>query len=83
VEEGLAHAENGIDAAILDLDLGGRSSAPIAERLKARGIPILTVAAGSASENVTTAFLAKPFTDPELIAALSAVLRSAAAARSA
>jgi two-component sensor histidine kinase/CheY-like chemotaxis protein len=83
VEEGLAHAENGLDAAILDLDLAGRSSAPIAERLKARGIPILTVAAGSASENVTTAFLAKPFTDPELIAALSAVLRSAAAAKSA
>jgi PAS domain S-box-containing protein len=83
VEEGLAHAEHDLDAAILDLDLGGRSSTPIAERLRARGVPILTVAAGSASENVTTPFLAKPFTDPELIAALSGVLRSAAAAKSA
>jgi DNA-binding response OmpR family regulator len=79
VEEGLAHAENGIDAAILDLDLAGFSSAPIAARLKERGIPILTVAAGAAQDNVTTAFLAKPFTDPELIAALSGLFRSAAA----
>ncbi|MES1204208.1 MAG: HWE histidine kinase domain-containing protein, partial [Pseudomonadota bacterium] len=78
VEEGLAHAENGLDAAILDLDLAGNSSAPIAERLKARGIPILTVAAGTAGEAATTPFLAKPFTDQELIGALSGLLRSAA-----
>lgn len=79
VEEGLAHAENGIDAAILDLDLAGFSSAPIAARLKERGIPILTVAAGAASDGITTPFLSKPFTDPELIAALSGLFRSAAA----
>ncbi|HWA22802.1 MAG TPA: HWE histidine kinase domain-containing protein [Caulobacterales bacterium] len=78
VEEGLAHAENGIDAAILDLDLAGRSSGPIAERLKSRGIPILTVAAGTTGGAVTTPFLAKPFTDQELIAAISGLLRSAA-----
>ncbi|MEJ0022603.1 MAG: HWE histidine kinase domain-containing protein [Alphaproteobacteria bacterium] len=83
VEEGLTHAEHRLDAAILDLDLAGHSSAPIAARLKARGIPILTVAAGSASDNITTPFLAKPFTDPELIAALSGLFRSAAAAKSA
>jgi DNA-binding response OmpR family regulator len=81
VEEGLLRAEeNGIDAAILDLDLGGFSSAPIAARLKARGVPILTVAASmKAGERVDTPFLAKPFTDPELIAALSAVLAARAA----
>ncbi len=81
VEEGLLRAEDdGIDAAILDLDLGGYSSAPIAARLKARGVPILTVAASmKIGERVDTPFLAKPFTDPELIAALSSVLAARAA----
>lgn len=83
VEEGLAQAEGGIDAAILDLDLNGFSSAPIAERLKSRGIPILTVAASNAGQTISTPFLAKPFSDPELLAALSALVGAGAAANSA
>lgn len=40
IEEALAAAETGaFDAAILDVNLGGRHSFPVADLLQARGIP--------------------------------------------
>ncbi|HYE45860.1 MAG TPA: HWE histidine kinase domain-containing protein [Caulobacter sp.] len=41
VEEALGHAEAELDAAVLDVNLGGRLVTPVAQRLVARGVPFV------------------------------------------
>lgn len=41
VDEAMALAEASLDAAVLDVNLGGRLVTPVAERLQARGIPFV------------------------------------------
>jgi CheY-like chemotaxis protein len=67
----------GFDVAILDLNLAGRLTYPIAEAIRARGLPLI-FATGYAAQGILDAFkncpiLAKPFTRAELEAALMAV----------
>ncbi|WP_336959935.1 response regulator [Sphingobium aquiterrae] len=67
VPDGCAAAqEEGIDAAILDCNLHGEKSWPVAEILSARGIPFVFATGGNA-DDVPTALahypsIAKPFT---------------------
>jgi DNA-binding response OmpR family regulator len=53
---------NWIDRAVLDLDLGGEMSFPIADRLEAAGIPYV-IATGCARESLPERFRAKPRLD--------------------
>jgi len=77
--EGLRKAETEtFDCAILDVNLDGRPSFPIAEALRRRGIPFLFVT-GYGAKGVDPNFaadpvLAKPFMQGELAAALSKLL---------
>ena len=41
VDEAMALAETPLDAAVLDVNLGGRLVTPVAERLQARGVPFV------------------------------------------
>jgi PAS domain S-box-containing protein len=41
VDEAMAHAEAALDAAVLDVNLGGKLVTPVAERLAARGVPFV------------------------------------------
>lgn len=66
------------ELAILDLNLGGESSLPIADDLMARGVPII-FASGYGSAGLPPRFrakpmLAKPFDPAELIVKLAALL---------
>ena len=86
VEEAVAAAESeGIDAAVLDVNVNGGDSFPAAERLLARGIPFL-FATGYARDGLDTAIVApilhKPYLQHQLIAALTELLngRSGSAA---
>ena len=80
LSEGLAAvAEHAFDLALLDVNLGGEDSSPIAEALQARDIPYI-LATGYAAADVKGAdrcsgVLSKPF-DHE---ALASVLRQAEA----
>ena len=73
----LASAEQ-IDVAVLDINLGGERSYPVAEKLQARGIPfIFSSGYGHTEEN--TAFsavpiLGKPYHPSDLADALARVL---------
>ncbi len=79
--DGLRKAETGVfDFAILDVNLDGRSSFPIAEVLMKRGIPFLFVT-GYGARGLDPIFaghpvLAKPFLQTELAAALSKLLKA-------
>lgn len=79
--EGLRKAEKEmLDCAILDVNLDGRPSFPIAEALRKRGIPFLFVT-GYGSKGINPTFaahpvLAKPFLQTDLAAALSKVLKT-------
>jgi DNA-binding response OmpR family regulator len=71
--------EQGCEAAILDANLAGVSAAPVAETLKARGIPFI-VLSGYNNEQLTgllsdAPFLAKPY-DPDDLVALVRSLRA-------
>ena len=79
VEPALAFIEaSAFDAAILDANLAGVSSAPVAAALTARSIPFLVVS-GYATTQQNAAFAAglhvqKPFQTEALIEALQSVL---------
>ncbi|MDX2156444.1 MAG: response regulator [Hyphomicrobiaceae bacterium] len=65
------------DAAVLDANLGGESSQPVAARLQATGVPFLLLTA-YASDRLGRSFgvaprLIKPFTQERLRAALAAL----------
>jgi DNA-binding response OmpR family regulator len=72
--------ETELDAAVLDINVGGRRSDPVAEALSGRGVPLVFATgygegawAGAADAPVLT----KPFTERALVAALSRVLKGA------
>ena len=75
--EGLALAEREeLGAAILDINLGGERSTPIAEALQRRGVPFVFASGyGSAPEGFDAPLLGKPYRDSDIDAALKAVLR--------
>ena len=79
VEAALASVETcALDAAILDANLAGVSSAPVATALTVRSIPFLVVS-GYATTQQNGAFAAgvhvqKPFQTEELIQALRSIL---------
>jgi DNA-binding NtrC family response regulator len=67
----IAVESNGFDGALLDLNLRGVASSPVAEALTARGIPFILLT-GSAeltlpSEFRDSPFCSKPFTSEKLI----------------
>ena len=74
----LALAESeGIDAAVLDINLRGERVDPIADRLKARGVPVLFatgygVAAGVYCRDAPV--IDKPYTQERLVSALMRAL---------
>ena len=66
------------DFAILDINLRGNSTEPVAAQLRARGVPFLFVS-GYGNTQLSQQFLdapllAKPFRDEQLIRAIKAVL---------
>ena len=73
----LATAER-LDAAILDIDLGGAFSYPVAETLRHRGIPFVFATAFTADqlpeEFRAAPRIEKPFSPRQLIAAVRAIL---------
>jgi CheY-like chemotaxis protein len=73
----LALAESApCDAAILDLNLEGRESYPVADVLRQRGIPVIFSTGYDAvrSEYGGCPCLRKPFQQPQLIAVLAGLL---------
>jgi CheY-like chemotaxis protein len=67
-----------IDAAVLDVNLAGATTAPVAERLRARGIPF-AFATGYGVSGLPAGFedsplLQKPFQEHDLTAVLSRTL---------
>lgn len=72
-----------LDAAILDVNLAGEVTAPVAAALAARGVPFLFATgygrAGLPPGHEDAAVLAKPFAERDLVAALAALLSPAEA----
>jgi len=67
-----------LQLAILDLDLKGHSTAPLAAKLRSKGVPFM-VCSGSQVEDVTGIFanvttLSKPYQDAELLGAVNALV---------
>lgn len=81
VEDGISCAQsNTLDVAILDVDLDGRRSTPIADVLAERGVPFIFVT-GFADAELPARFrhaprVPKPFTASQLRAALTAATAS-------
>lgn len=80
VEEALAavEAEGPLDAALLDVNLAGREVFPVAEALKARGVPVV-FSTGYGEGGLSEAWrgspvLQKPFTEQAVREALEAAL---------
>lgn len=74
-EQALEFIEAGLfDAAILDVNLGGRRTTPVAEALRSKGIPFFFATGyghgGIATEFSNYAVLTKPFRQNELEVAL-------------
>jgi DNA-binding response OmpR family regulator len=81
MEDGLREAETGsFDFAIVDVNLDGVPSYPVAEVLRARGIPFVFAtgygAAGLDPRFVGASTLQKPFTEADLYAVLAPVVAS-------
>ena len=78
VEQALTFAESQVfDVAVLDVNLNGHESYPVADALAARGVPILF----STGHGVTKAYrdrplLKKPYRHAELVEVLRCLLRS-------
>ena len=78
-----AHAlidAGGFDAAILDVNLHGRSSEPIARQLTERKIPFVIVTGYGRVDwdGVTAPVLAKPYDEAAIVAALEAEMSTVA-----
>jgi DNA-binding response OmpR family regulator len=72
---------NRIDAALLDVTLGGEMAFPVADRLSAEGIPFIFVTAkpSSVPEHYGThPVITKPYSPPAVLEALATVMREAA-----
>lgn len=79
LEDALEMAEiEGLDAAVLDVNLNGRSVCPVAIRLRARGVPVVYATGyGQAGcrELPAGAVLQKPYLPADLVAALGTALK--------
>ncbi|WP_029936383.1 response regulator [Sphingomonas sp. UNC305MFCol5.2] len=76
--DGLALAESEtLGAAILDINLGGERSTPIAEALRLRGVPFVFASGyGTLPEGFETLpLIEKPYRERDIDAALKALLR--------
>jgi CheY-like chemotaxis protein len=77
--EGLALAQRGgLDAAILDINLGGERSTAIAEVLRSGGVPFAFASGyGAPPEGFgeSTPLIEKPYREADILAALSLLLR--------
>ncbi|HAO36038.1 MAG TPA: hypothetical protein DCR96_16420 [Hyphomonas sp.] len=67
------------DCAVLDINLAGETSAPLASRLLTSEIPFVTVS-GNTQESITeefsqSPFLSKPIVTSKLLSKLSTILR--------
>ena len=69
---------DGIDAVVLDLNLNGEASLPVADRLMALGIPFVFATGGDTDlmgpRHRAVPILQKPFDCDELISSIAAVL---------
>ena len=77
LDEGLELARmNGLDAAILDINLGGERSYPIADILDAKRVPLIFVTGygHSGRPGKEDRVLQKPYRSPQLAAALADML---------
>ncbi len=78
LSDGLALAEdNGFDVAILDINLGGERSTPIAEALRARGVPFAFASGyGAPPEGFgdEVPMIEKPYREAQVAAALDRLL---------
>lgn len=81
LEEAIAHADAlPLDAALLDINLNGAMSLPVAERLRARGVPFaFATGYGSAGPMLDPRFrdvpvIAKPYTAQTLARVLGLLL---------
>jgi CheY-like chemotaxis protein len=77
LNEGLELARlNGLDAAVLDINLGGERSYPIADLLEERGVPLAFVTGYGHSGRPGKAdrVLQKPYREPQLLAVLAEML---------
>ncbi len=84
VSEGLAKLDTvaaELDAAVLDVNLGGEKVFPVAEELTARGVPFIFATgygtAGLAPDFALTPTLAKPYSPQALEAMLASVVENA------
>jgi DNA-binding response OmpR family regulator len=76
IEEALATAETApLDGAILDVNLGGRHSFPVADALKARGIPYVFVTGYGnrliPPDHADAEIIEKPFNADQISAAVA------------
>jgi CheY-like chemotaxis protein len=77
LDEGLELARlNGLDAAVLDINLGGERSYPIADLLEERGVPhaFVTGYGHSGRPGREDRVLQKPYREPQLRAVLAEML---------
>ncbi|MES2987578.1 MAG: response regulator [Pseudomonadota bacterium] len=75
LSEGLKLAEGELDAAILDINLGGERSNSIAELLRSRGVPFAFASGyGSAPEGFGAPMIEKPYRTADIARALSAIM---------
>jgi light-regulated signal transduction histidine kinase (bacteriophytochrome)/CheY-like chemotaxis protein len=79
VEEGLKLLKaQTVDFAVLDIDLGGESSEPIAQRLTEMGVPFILASGYSAKDDLGASFtghpvLTKPYSNENLASAIKAM----------
>ncbi|MEQ6250721.1 response regulator [Sulfitobacter sp. HNIBRBA3233] len=79
LESGIEMAETAVvDAALLDLNLHGKSSDPIADRLAERNIPFLFLSGHTrdvlSERHCNRPLLSKPFVEADLVIALRQLL---------
>jgi DNA-binding NtrC family response regulator len=74
----LLEQHNWIDAAVMDLNLAGQPSGPVADRLKELGIPFLVItgygSAGLPTHHKKAPVIAKPFEPERMVATLKDLL---------
>ena len=74
----LLEEHNGLDAALLDVNLAGSSVFPLADELRGRGVPLIFTTgygdAGLRDADRGAAVLRKPYRAEELAAAISAAV---------
>jgi DNA-binding response OmpR family regulator len=75
-------ASGGLDAAVLDMNLGGRSVRPVADALAQRAVPFIFMTGygdtGGHGPHAAVPTLYKPFTPSDLVETLSRLVRAPA-----